>query len=183
MRNAILIAIAAAAALGACSPLSAPKPAAEANPLEGTKPADVSHVGEPPPVKDQEGPDMDFLIDMAGRSARQALKCDAKEIKGPRETATVDVTFEPSGWSGAVVVHKPHEGTPMGECIQRSFEKVPAANFKGPAVVLTQTIDFEKKTVGTAAPQGGAAPAPKSGKPADKPADKPAEQPKGGGYF
>ncbi len=179
MRNAILIAI-AAAALGACSPVSAPKPADEPNPLEGSKPSDVSHVGQPPPVQDQEGPDMDFLIDMAGRSGRQALKCDANEIKGPRETATVDVTFEPTGWSGAVVVHKPHEGTPMGDCIQRAFEKVPAANFKGPAVVLTQTIDFEKKTIGKATPQGGAAaPAPKS----DAPADKPADQPKGGGYF
>ena len=125
---------------------------------------------------------MDFLIDMAGRSGRQALKCDAPEIKGPRDTATVDVTFEPTGWSGAVVVHKPHEGTPIGECIQRAFEKVPVTNFKGSAVTLTQTIDYAKKTIGKAS-GGGASPA--AATPEAPPAPGPTEkkQPAGGGYF
>jgi len=161
-------------ALFACSPLSAPKPADEPNPLEGTegKQVDTSHIGEPPPVKNQDAPDMDFLIDMSGRSGRQALKCDVPDIKGPRDTAIVEVTFEPTGWSGAVVVQKPHEGTPMGECIQRSFEKVPVTAFKGAAVTLEQKIDFAKKTVEKAAPRGAATPAPAPG-----------EKTKGGGYY
>ncbi|HQP38089.1 MAG TPA: hypothetical protein PLI95_23055 [Polyangiaceae bacterium] len=181
MRYAILFAV-AAAALSACSPISAPKPAEEANPLEGSKPADVSHVGQPPPVQNQEGPDMDFLIDMAGRSGRQALKCDAPEVKGPRDTATVDVTFEPTGWSGAVVVHKPHEGTPIGECIQRAFEKVPVTNFKGSAVTLTQTIDYAKKTIGKAS-GGGASPAAATPEAPPSPGTTEKKQPAGGGYF
>ncbi|MBI5533574.1 MAG: hypothetical protein HY898_12720 [Deltaproteobacteria bacterium] len=178
-----------AMALLACTPSSDPK-------TPDGKNVDVSHIGEPPPVTNQEAPDLDFLVDMAGRSGRQALKCDAPEIKGPRETATVDVTFEPTGWSGEVVVHKPHDGTPMGECIKRAFEKVSATNFKGSPVVITQTIDFAKKDVPKGTPPGGMAAPSKSApdesatedKPEEKPGKKPAEkkpEPKkgGGGYF
>jgi hypothetical protein len=142
----------------ACEPSSPAKTADDKNTGDGK--VDTTHIGEPAPVNNQDAPDVDFLIDMAGRSGRQALKCDAPDIKGPRDQATIAVTFEPTGWSGAVVVEKPHQGTPIGECIQRSFEKVPVTNFKGASVTLTQKIDFAKKTIEKATPQGGAPPAP-----------------------
>lgn len=171
-----LVLFPAVVAMIACSPIGAPKPAEEPNPLEGTegKQVDTSHIGEPPPVKNQDAPDMDFLIDMAGRSGRQALKCDMPDIKGPRDTAVIDVTFEPSGWSGAVQVHKPHEGTAIGDCIQRAFEKVPVTAFKGSAVTLQQKIDFAKKAIEKASAPGAATPAP---------APEDAKEKKGGGYY
>jgi hypothetical protein len=145
-------------ALLACSPSGSPKTADDK--ASDDKPIDTSHLGEPAPVKNQDAPDIDFLIDMAGRSGRQALKCDTPEIKGPRDVATVEVTFEPTGWSGEIAVSKPHDGTPIGECIHRAFERVPVTNFKGSPVTLEQKIDFGKKAIEKATPRGGAAPPP-----------------------
>jgi hypothetical protein len=88
---------------------------------------------------------MDFLKDLAGRSAKQAAQCDSPENAGPRGDAIVDVTFEPVGHTGNVVVHPPHADTPIGNCIARAFTGVSATPFKGAAVVINQKVEFKPK--------------------------------------
>lgn len=138
----------ASVAAFACSPLQTPTAPTEKNPLDDLKPVDeasLSAMHEPSPVKNQESADADFLKDMTGRSARQAAKCDVPANQGPRETANVDVTYEPSGHVGNVVVHPPHEGTGIGECIRRAFEGAIVTGFKGEPVTVQQTVEFKKQ--------------------------------------
>ena len=142
-----------------CSPSKPANSASDNNEFAPPDPEALAAMNQPTsPTENKDAPDMDFLIDMAGRSARQALKCDVPENKGPREVATVNVTFQPTGWSGDVVVGAPHQGTPIGECIKRAFERVPITNFKGSPVQLEQKIDFGKKSYEKATPAGGSAP-------------------------
>jgi hypothetical protein len=159
-----------------CSPT---KPANSANDNEFAPPDPeaLAAMNQPTsPTEDKDAPDMDFLIDMAGRSARQALKCDVPENKGPRDVASVDVAFLPTGWSGDVVVQPPHQGTPIGECIKRAFERVSSTNFKGSPVHLEQKIDFGKKSIEKATPAGGSGPSTGPRKRGKKPAPAETEQ-------
>jgi hypothetical protein len=135
--------------LAACSPIGTPEtPPTEKNPLDEAPPADPEAVaarGKPPPPVNQEAPDMDFLRDMTRRSAEQAAKCDVPSTAGPRETANVDVTYETSGHVEKVVVHPPHAGTAIGQCMERAFEGAIVTNFKGGSVTINQKVQLARK--------------------------------------
>jgi len=57
----------------------------------------------------------------------------------------VDVTFEPVGHTGKIVVHPPHADTPIGNCIARAFSGVHATPFKGEPVIINQKVEFKAK--------------------------------------
>ena len=89
---------------------------------------------------------MDFIKDMARRSGEQAAKCANEPANtGPRGEATVQVTFEPTGQSGEIVVFPPHQGTPIGDCMKRAFVGVFVTGWEGDAVQVDQKIDLSGK--------------------------------------
>jgi hypothetical protein len=176
-KTAVLAASLMTLLVAGCSPSKPANSATDNNEFAPPDPEALAAMNQPTsPTEDKDAPDMDFLIDMAGRSARQALKCDVAENKGPRDVATIDVTFQPTGWSGDVVVQPPHQGTPIGECIKRAFERVPITNFKGSPIQLEQKIDFGKKSYEKATPAGGAGPSTGRGKRGKKPVPAETEQ-------
>ncbi len=135
---------------GACHTRGARSPDYE-DPLKNAPPVDkeaLEAMNRPPPPPSQEEPDLEYFKDLSRRSAKQAAMCDVPANTGPRGIAEVDLSFEPAGRIGKIVVHSPHEGTPIGACVARAFEGVPSTPFKGEAVVIQQSVEFKDVTEG-----------------------------------
>lgn len=144
-RSALAIGCVLALSAGCYSP-KVNTPDNEDDPFEGTTMDPKSApVNEAPPPKNATEPDMDFIKDMARRSADQAAKCDATENAGPRGVATLEVTFKPNGHVGEITLFPPHEGTPIGECVKRAFDGIFVTGWKGEPVKIERKVDFSKK--------------------------------------
>ncbi len=121
-------------------------PDAEEDPFAGsTMDPNSAPVNEAPPPKNATKPDMDFIKDMARRSADQAAQCAVDENSGPRSVATLEITFKPNGHVGDITLHPPHEGTPIGDCIKRAFDGIFVTGWSGSSVKIERKVDFEKK--------------------------------------
>ncbi len=74
-------------------------------------------------------PDMEMTDKQLKRGTRQADHCGGVSEKGPFGKAVVHVTVKPNGDVDATT-DAPFAGTPIGECLQHSFdrEKVPPWN-------------------------------------------------------
>ena len=133
--------------VGCWSP-SVPKPKTEDDPLAGTEatPDELPVHDTAPPPKDQSKPDMDAINTAADRFTKEAEKnCDNKQYAGPRDTATVEIVFKPSGHAEEIKLQPPHAGTPIGECIIQMYKSAIVPPFKGEAVTVERTVDFTKK--------------------------------------
>lgn len=131
----------------ACYSPTVKTPDQEEDPFKGTTlDPNAGPVNEAPPPKNPKEPDMDFIKDMLRRSADQAAQCDDEANAGPRGIAHFDVTFTRNGRVSEIVVHPPHEGTPIGDCMKRAFEGIFVTGWKDAgSVTVEQKVDFSKK--------------------------------------
>ncbi len=139
--------LSAACLISGCYSPEVKTPDNEDDPFERTSmDPNSGPVNEAPPPKSITEPDMDYIKDMLRRSAEQAAQCDVEENAGPRGSATVDVSFKPNGRVEDITLYPPHEGTPMGDCIKRSFDGVFVPAWEGSdPVTVERVVDFTKK--------------------------------------
>jgi hypothetical protein len=67
-----------------------------------------------------------FNREAASAAARMAAAFagDCKDLDGPRGEGVAHLTFDPSGRVSNVRVDAPHDGTVVGECVKRRFERI-----------------------------------------------------------
>jgi hypothetical protein len=74
------------------------------------------------------------------KAAESALSC--KRPGGPTGSVTVKLTFASNGIPSTVVIPAPFAGTPVGECVEKSFRAAKIPAFDGAPVAAQKTFDL-----------------------------------------
>jgi hypothetical protein len=121
-------------------------PTKNENPIEATK-----ATAAPTPVvqNDKPGdrmaskPDDELTDKQLKRGVRQAANCGGVSAKGPFGDATVHILVKPNGDVDADT-DPPFKGTPIGECLQHSFDREKVPPWNGNPVKKDFTIKVTK---------------------------------------
>ena len=117
----------------------APEPKAEPAKPETAKPAVVVAHNAPPPAA--EGTEFDRAAARSALSGAAAQASSCRKDGDPSGTATLTITFAPSGRvTSAQIQGPPFAGTPTGGCIASTMRRATVPAFSGEHVTVTKQI-------------------------------------------